>query len=57
MNAHGFSDICLNPLIASPSFHKMFRTSLDDQFKYERSKLLSSSRYDTLKYFIEDYSR
>ena len=55
LNTHGFDDVWLNPFIASSSFHKLFKTRLDDQFKQERrSKLLSSSRFDTLKYFIED---
>ena len=55
LNTHGFGDVWLNPFIASSSFHKLLKTRLDDQFKQERrSKLLSSSRFDTFKYFIED---
>ena len=55
LNTHGFGDVWLNPFIASSSFHKSFKTRLEDQFKQERrSKLLSSSRFDILKYFIED---
>ena len=55
LNTHGFGDVWLKPFIASCYFHKLFQTRLDDQFKQKRrSKLLSSSRFDTLKYFIED---
>ena len=55
LNTQGFGDVWFNPFIASSSFHKLFKTRLDDQFKQERKgKLLSSSRFDTLKYFIED---
>ena len=56
LNSHGFGDAGLNPFTARSSFHKLFTTRLDDQFKQERrSNLLSSSRFDTLKYFIEDH--
>ena len=54
LNTHGFGNVWLNPFIASSSFHKLFKTHMDDQKQERRSKLLSSSRFDTLKYFIED---
>ena len=46
---------CLTHSLLVILFTKLFKTRLEDQFKQERrSKLLSSSRFDTLKCFIED---
>ena len=49
-----FGNFWFNPFIASSSFHKLFKTHLDDQFKQARRSKLLSRRFDTLKYFIED---